>query len=96
MLMVTNPTLEKEHREAESFDGEPGSAPQLVVTFTYTPTTTFEVRVDRSEDDAEEILADKIEPFEISADTLWMGDVDLGSSDLELGTETAGALNLSE
>ena len=93
MLMITNPTLEKEHREAESFDGEPESAPQLVVTFTYTPTTIFEVRVDRSEDDAEEILADKIEEYEVG-DTLWKGDVDIGSSDLELGTETAGAPQL--
>ena len=92
MIMITNPTLVKEHREAESFDGEEESAPQLVVTFTYTPTTTIEVRVNASEDDAEEILADKVEPD--GSGTLPMGDVDLGSSDLELGTEVAGAPQL--
>ena len=93
MLMVTNPTLVKEHREAESFDGEAESAPQLVVTFTYTPTTTIEVRVNASADDAEEILLEKHEP-EAPFDTLPRGDVDLGSSDLELGTEVDSAPQL--
>ena len=45
MIMITNPTLVKEHREAESFDGESASAPQLNVTFTYEvwPTAVNEI-----------------------------------------------------
>ena len=35
----------------------------------------------------------KLRSIEVG-DTLWMGDVDIGSSDLELGTETPGAPQL--
>ena len=53
MLMVTNPTLEKEHREAESFDGEPGSAPKLVIEFDEIP-KPLEITIADGMDDVEE------------------------------------------
>ncbi len=66
-------------REAESFDGSPGDAPLLVIEFI--PTLNLTQRVESAEDDLEEYLPG-------SNQTKTPGNVDVGSSDLELGMET--------
>lgn len=66
-------------REAESFDGSPADAPLLVVEFL--PLTVFKTAVSTVEDDLEEYLPGP-------SQTKTPGSMDIGSSDLELGTET--------
>jgi len=67
-------------REAESFDGDPAGAPQLIVT--YLPAVMEEYQVSASEDDAEEYFgAPENDDFRPN------GSMDVGSSDIELGFE---------
>jgi hypothetical protein len=86
MLMVTNPTMKKEHREAESYDGEPESAPQLVVEFDEIP-KPIEVLIAADMDDVEE---------NIDTADAGFGEMYTNSSDLELGRDgtTAQAVGL--
>lgn len=65
-------------REAESYDGSPADAPQLIVDFVPVVKSTFSVL--SAEDDLEEYL-----PGANQSKTV--GAMDVGSSDLELGTE---------
>ncbi|MFN0216900.1 MAG: PhoX family protein, partial [Saprospiraceae bacterium] len=67
-------------REAESFDGLPAGAPKLVIDFI--PKTTVSYQVSAAEDDLEEWIAGP-------GQTKVVGQMDAGSSDLELGTEAA-------
>ena len=67
-------------REVESFDGSPGQAPLLVIE--YFPTVNLQTRVSAIEDDLEEYLPG-------ATQTKVVGSMDNGSSDLELGCETA-------
>ena len=76
VILVTPSTLNTGPRTAVSYDGSPGRAPLLHIEYTATsttdpsaPTVVFEVRVDSSVDDAEDI-----------AD----GSVDINSTDLDL------------
>lgn len=76
-------------RETESYDGEAGAAPELVIEYVMTvedsvayaalPRNTVEKRVATADDDLEEWLTGTS-----------VGQVDNGSSDLELGSESAG------
>ncbi len=68
-------------REAESFDSGAATAPQLVIE--YGSLATFTKRIAAADDDLEEYIA-------APGQTKTLGSVDAGSSDLELGTETAG------
>ena len=64
-------------RTAESFDGEPASAPMLIVD--YIETVAVSAQVSASSDDVEESLDD--------------GGIDVTSSDLELGSENSDGSN---
>ncbi|MBU6339907.1 MAG: DUF839 domain-containing protein [Bacteroidetes bacterium] len=67
-------------REAESYDGLPSGACKLLID--YVPTNTLTAQVSAAEDDLEEYLPG-------TNQTKTVGTLDAGSSDLELGTETA-------
>lgn len=67
-------------REAESFDGLPAAAAKLIID--YIPVTTSTFQVSAAEDDLEEWIAGP-------GQTKIVGQIDAGSSDLELGTEAA-------
>jgi hypothetical protein len=67
-------------REAESFDGSPDNAPQLVIRFIAPKLYTGQVA--SSEDDLEEYIPGPNQ-------TKTVGSLDPGSSDLELGAESA-------
>ncbi|MFN0013110.1 MAG: alkaline phosphatase PhoX, partial [Saprospiraceae bacterium] len=67
-------------REAESHDGLPAGAPKLIID--YIPTTTATFQISAQEDDLEEWIAGPNQ-------TKIVGEMDAGSSDLELGTEAA-------
>ena len=69
-------------REAESFDGLPAGAPQLVIE--YIPSITAVFAVSAENDDLEEYIAGP-------GQTQPLGTVDVGSSDLELGNASAGS-----
>jgi secreted PhoX family phosphatase len=64
-------------REAESFDGDAPKAPLLVVE--YVAPVQVSTRISQADDDQEEFLAPSSK----------VGTLDAGSSDLELGSETA-------
>ena len=68
-------------REAESYDGSPADAPLLVIEFT--PVLNLTTKISSPEDDIEEYLPGPNQ-------TKVPGNMDIGSSDLELGMETAG------
>ncbi len=73
-------------REAESYDGSAGDAPQLVVT--YLPVTSVSARVSSSSDDAEEyFFGPDNDPFRPE------GSMDVTSSDIELGAEETNGKN---
>ena len=65
---------------AESYDGSPDQAPQLIIE--YFSAATAKLRVSAPEDDLEEFIAG-------ATQTKPVGSLDAGSSDLELGTEAA-------
>ncbi len=65
-------------REAEAYDGSPDSAPRLVIQFVDPVITS--IRISAPEDDLEEFIAGPTQ-------TKPVGNLDAGSSDLELGTE---------
>lgn len=67
-------------REAESYDGSPDQAPQLVVQ--YANVAKFSTRINKAEDDLEEYIPG-------AGQTKALGSMDVGSSDLELGSESA-------
>ncbi len=67
-------------REAESYDGSPDKAPLLVVQ--YVNVAKFSVRINKAEDDLEEYIPG-------AGQTKTIGSMDIGSSDLELGSEAA-------
>lgn len=69
-------------READSYDGDAANAPLLVIE--YGEPQTVNVRVNSNADDQEERLA---------GSQYAVGTLDIGSSDLELGTETANNLD---
>ncbi|MBK9109764.1 MAG: DUF839 domain-containing protein [Saprospiraceae bacterium] len=71
-------------REAESFDGSAPDAPLLYIEFI--PVQTFSQRINTAEDDIEEYLPG-------ANQTKTPGSMDLGSSDLELGMESAGNMD---
>ncbi len=64
-------------RVADSYDGSPEKAPQLIIS--YKTSTTFSKRIDGSTDDNEEYI-----------DGAKLGQFDEGSSDLEMTTEGGG------
>jgi len=68
-------------REAESQDGSPSGAPKLVIQ--YLEVKNLEAQVSAPEDDLEEYIPGP-------GQTQTVGALDAGSSDLELGSETAG------
>lgn len=68
-------------REAESHDGSPSQAPLLNVT--YIAPTVLSVRVNSDNDDLEEYIPGPNQ-------TQTVGNLDAGSSDLELGSEDPG------
>ncbi len=65
-------------RESESFDGLPAGAPKLIVEFI--APLSFATQIAAAEDDQEEWIAG-------ANQTKVVGQLDAGSSDLELGTE---------
>jgi secreted PhoX family phosphatase len=65
-------------REAESFDGDAPKAPLLIIE--YVAPVSVTARVNMADDDQEEFLAPSSK----------IGTLDAGSSDLELGSESAG------
>ena len=67
-------------RESESFDGLPSGAAKLIIDFIPVTSTSFQVSA--AEDDLEEWIAGP-------GQTKVVGQMDAGSSDLELGTEAA-------
>ena len=71
-------------REVESFDGDAPKAPLLVIE--YIPVKTMSIRVNAADDDQEEWIS------AVSGQTQakTVGNLDPGSSDLELGTESTG------
>jgi len=71
-------------REAESFDGSPAGAAKLLVDFI--PVATLTTQVSAAEDDMEEYLPG-------ANQTQTVGNLDAGSSDLELGNEASGNLD---
>lgn len=68
-------------REVESFDGDAANAPLLVVQ--YLPMKETKIRVSAADDDQEEWLA-------AANQSKTAGQLDAGSSDLELGNESSG------
>lgn len=68
-------------REAESFDGSPDDAPRLEIVVL--DPTQLSVRISQPEDDLEEYIPG-------ATQTNPVGNLDAGSSDLELGTESGG------
>lgn len=71
-------------REVESYDGDAPKAPLLVID--YIPVKTLAVRINAAEDDIEEWIPARAGQTQAKT----VGALDLGSSDLELGTEGAG------
>jgi hypothetical protein len=71
-------------REVESYDGDAPKAPMLVIE--YIPSSTMSVRVNSADDDQEEWTPAKAGQTQAKT----VGSLDPGSSDLELGTESAG------
>lgn len=69
-------------REAESYDGSAPDAPRLVIDYIMPQTSTFPITA--ADDDMEEWIAG-------AGQTQTVGALDGGSSDLEFGTEGAGA-----
>ncbi len=71
-------------REVESYDGDAPKAPLLVIE--YIPVATMSVRVSAADDDQEEWTPAKAGQTQAKT----VGSLDPGSSDLELGNESAG------
>jgi Bacterial protein of unknown function (DUF839)/Secretion system C-terminal sorting domain len=71
-------------REAESYDKSPTNCAQLIIE--YIPTATFSKRIAAADDDLEEYIPG-------TGQTKTLGTMDSGSSDLELGAETAGNID---
>ena len=71
-------------RESESYDGSPSGACKLIVN--YVPTATLNAQVSAAEDDLEEYIPG-------TNQTQTVGNLDAGSSDLELGNEASGNLD---